>query len=439
VKAFYDTYKTRYENSIPEKRTVRYFVVNDKDIQGKVKVDDADIQSYYDKNRDQFRTPEQVRARHILIKTPAVGADGKIDQKGVDAARAKAQDILKQVKAGGNFAELAKKYSEDPGSAQNGGELPPFGKGQMVPEFEKAAFAQNPGQISDLVQTSYGFHIIQTEAKTPAGVKPLSEVKSQIEQQLRADKASTELNKISTQAPADAQKDGLDKAAAKYGAQVVQSNPIARTDTLAGVGPAPQVMNTIFSAQPNAIQADRGPQGLVVFDVTKVEPPRTPPLEEIKDRVTNEFKAEKAQELMRKKVQELADRAHATHDLAKAAKEVGATVKTSDLVGRSAQVPDFGSMSGPGSVAFTLKQGEISGPLTLGAKAGVLEVEERQEPATNGPDYAKARDQLIEELTNQKRQEALDLFMNDLGKRMEKEGKVVINKSEMDNLTKTRT
>lgn len=440
IKAFYDTYKNRYENSIPEKRTVRYFVINDKDVENKIKVSDADIQKYYTDNQSQFRTPEQVRARHILIKTPAVGADGKVDQKGVDAARAKAQDILKQIKAGGNFAELAKKYSDDPGSAQNGGELPPFGQGQMVPEFEKVAFAQNPGQISDLVQTTFGFHIIQTQEKMPARVKPLAEVKADIEQQVKAQKASAELGKIGTDAQNAADKDGLDKAAAQYGVQVIQSNPVARTDSLAGVGAAPSVMNSIFSAQANAKpEGERGPQQLVVFQVTKIDPPKTPTLAEIKDRVTSEFKNQKAGELMRKKVQELADRAHATHDLSKAAKEVGAAVKTSDLVSPTSQVPDIGSMNGPANVAFTLKQGEISGPLTLGSKAGVLEVVERQEPATSGPDYAKARDQIIEELTQQKREEALQLFMNDLGKRMEKEGRVVINKSEMDSLTKTRT
>jgi peptidyl-prolyl cis-trans isomerase D len=441
IKAFYETYKNRYENSIPEKRTIRYFVINDKDVENKVKVDDASIQKFYAQNQNEFRTPEQVRARHILIKTPAVGADGKVDQKGVDAARAKAQDVLKQVKAGGNFAELAKKYSEDPGSAQNGGELPAFGKGQMVPEFEKVAFGQNPGQVSDLVQTTFGFHIIQTEQKMPAGLKPLAEVKPQIEQELKSQKTSTELNRIGTDAQAAAQKDGLDKAAAQFGAPVVQSNPVARTDSLPGVGAAPQVMNAIFEAPANSKvpQAERGPQQLVVFQVTRIDPPKTPTLDEIKDRVTNEFKSEKANELMRKKVQELADRAHATHDLAKAAKEVGATLKTSELVGRTSQVPEIGSMNGPASVAFTMKQGEISGPLTLGSKAGVLAVTERQEPATSGPEFAKARDQLIEELTQEKREQALQLFIGDLSKRMEKEGKVVINKTEMDNLTKART
>ena len=123
----------------------------------------------------------------------------------------------------------------------------------------------------------------------------------------------------------------------------------------------------------------------------------------------------------------------------KAAKEAGATVKTSDLVSRTQQVPDIGSMSGPASAAFTMKQGEISGPLNLGASQAVLQIVERQEPSTSDPEFAKQRDQLRERLASQKRQEVLGLFVNDLNTRLEKEGKVKINKTEMDNLAKSRS
>ena len=140
-------------------------------------VTQPELQSYYEQHRDQYRVPEQVNVRHILIKTPLPGPDGKVDQKAVDAARAKAEDVLKQVKAGGNFAELAKKYSEDPGSAKNGGSLGWIGKGRTVPEFEKAAFSLPKGGTSDLVQSSYGFHIIHVDDKHDAHVKSLDEVK----------------------------------------------------------------------------------------------------------------------------------------------------------------------------------------------------------------------------------------------------------------------
>jgi peptidyl-prolyl cis-trans isomerase D len=270
-------------------------------------------------------------------------------------------------------------------------------------------------------------------------VKPLSEVKGQIEQLLKAQQASTKVNQDATTAQDAAAKDGLDKAAAKLGVQVVQSNPISRSDVLPGVGPAPEVMGLIFATQENAPpQIARAQQSYVVFQVTKITPPSTPTLDAIKDKVAADFTNERATDILQKKVKELADRAHVLHDLAKAAKEQGATVKTSDLVTRSSQVPDFGSMAGPASVAFSMKTGEISGPLNLGDKNGVLEVVDRQEPSTTDTAFAGQRDQLTEQLAQQKRQEALSLFMDNLDDRLKKEGKLKINNAEMNALTRNR-
>ncbi|HZS29006.1 MAG TPA: peptidylprolyl isomerase [Candidatus Angelobacter sp.] len=440
LKSYFNTNQARYQNAIPEKRAIKYFVLNDKDVESQITVDPAKIESYYNEHQDSYRVPERAKVRHILIETPKPGPDGKVDQKGVDAARAKAEDVLKQVKAGGDFAALAKKYSQDPGSKDNGGELGWIVKGQTVAEFEKVAFSQSKGQISDLVQSPFGFHIIQTEDKEDAHLKPLAEVKDDIEKTLKQEKLSALLNKTGNEAEDFAQKQGLEKAAAKYGAQVVPSNPIARTDSLPGIGSQPTLMQAIFTTgEKDGPQLGRIPTGYVLFEVTKIEPARTPTFDEIKDRVTTDFKNERANDLLRRKTQEMADRAHTEHDLAKAAKEAGATLKTSDLVSRTGQVPDIGQMSGPASSVFTLKQGEISGPLNFGSSQGVLQVVERQDPSVSDPDFAKQRDELREQLAQQKEQELLSTFVGDLSARMEKEGKVKINKAEMDRLTKARS
>src|SRR5271166_5936430 len=181
LKAFYEQYKAQYANSIPEKIKAQYIVIETAKLADKVAVTQAELQQYYNQHQDAYRIPETVTVRHILIKTPTPGADGKVDQAGVDAARKKAEDVSKQLKTGGNFAELAKKYSDDPGSAQNGGLLPPLTKGRTVPEFEQAAFNSPVGQTTDLIRTSYGFHIIHVEAKQQARLKPLDEVKVEIE------------------------------------------------------------------------------------------------------------------------------------------------------------------------------------------------------------------------------------------------------------------
>ena len=136
----------------PEKRKVKYAALDLSKIQAGIQISRSELQAYYDQHRDQYRVAEQVKVSHILIKTPLPGPDGKVDEKGVAAAQARAADLLKQIRSGANFEELAKKYSEDPGSAKEGGSLGWIPRGRTVPEFEKVAFSlaegadQRPGQ-----------------------------------------------------------------------------------------------------------------------------------------------------------------------------------------------------------------------------------------------------------------------------------------------------
>ena len=147
---------------------------------GKIAVTPQQAQDFYDKNPDQFKRPEQVRASHILITVPQ-GAD--VAAKA--AAKRKAEGVLKQVKAGGDFAALAKDNSQDPGSAVNGGDLGFFQRGQMVPPFDEAAFTMKPGSTSDLVETQFGYHIIRVMEKKEAGTVTIDEVRPQLEQYLQ--------------------------------------------------------------------------------------------------------------------------------------------------------------------------------------------------------------------------------------------------------------
>jgi len=148
-------------------------------IADKVAVTPEQVMDFYKKNPDQFQQPERVRASHILIMVPK-----DADTAAKTAARGKAAEILKDVKAGKDFAELARQHSQDPGSAQNGGDLGFFQQGQMVGPFNDAAFSLNPGQVSDLVETEFGFHIIKVAEKQAARTVPLDEVRPQLEQYL---------------------------------------------------------------------------------------------------------------------------------------------------------------------------------------------------------------------------------------------------------------
>jgi peptidyl-prolyl cis-trans isomerase D len=435
LKAFYERNKATYNNSIPEKRKVQYVVLDTAKAEAGVSVSGEDLQAYYDQHREEYRVPEQVNVSHILIKTPLPGPDGKVDPKGAEEARKKAEDVLKQLKAGGNFAELAKKYSEDPGSGKNGGSLGWIGKGRTVPEFEQTAFSLAKGATSGLVQSSYGFHIIRLEDKQAAHVKPLDEVKDQIEGVIRQQKAAQAAADQVNGLLAQARSAGLDKAAAAKGLNVINTDFVSRTDNLPGLGSSPQFMSAVFG------QAEKAPadqvqvaQGYAVFDVVAIKPASTPAFEEIRPRVEEEFRNERVAALLGQKTQELADRAKAEHDLKKAAKEAGAVMKTSDFVLPDGQVPDIGSMSGGAAVAFSLKVTEISGPITNGTTGVVLSVQEKQEPTAQ--DFEAKKDQVRDALILNRQQEMFGLFVTNLRALMEKSGKIQINADEMKSLTR---
>jgi peptidyl-prolyl cis-trans isomerase D len=434
LKAYYDSHKASYTNSIPEKRKIKYAVVDTAKLEASVQVTQDDLRTYYDQHRDQYKTPEQVKVSHILIKTPAPGPDNKVDDKAVAEAQKRAEDLLKQVKSGANFEDLAKKYSEDPGSAKQGGSLGWIGKGQTVPEFEKAAFSLPKGQISDLVKSSFGFHIIRVDDKQEAHTKSLDEVKAEIEPILKHQLADQLAQKKAGELLKQARALGLDAAAATAGVPAITSDFFSRRDVLPGLGPASQLMDTVFGAQENSYDVGSASTGLVVFQLVGIKPPSTPTFEEIRARVEQEFKNERSSALLAQKIQELSDRAKAEHDLKRAAKELGAEVKTSDYVLPDGQVPDVGSMAGQASVAFTMKPSEISGPINSGGTAVVIAVLDNQKPSD--ADFAAKRDQIRDQLLAGKQQELFGLFISSLRDQMQKAGKIKINQEEMKLLTR---
>ena len=435
LKAFYDSHQRNYANSIPEKRKVKYAAIDTSKIESGVQISQQELQAYYDQHRDQYRVAEQVKVSHILIKTPLPGPNGKVDEKGVAEAQARAEDLLKQLKAGANFEDLAKKYSEDPGSAKEGGSLGWIGRGRTVPEFEKAAFSLPIGKISDLVKSSYGFHIIRVDAKQEAHMKTLDEVKSEIEPILKQQKAQQTAQNDADNLLQAAQKQSLDAAAAAQHVPVVTSDFFSRKDVVPGLGPSPQFMDAVFTDTQNSPpEMSSTSQGFAVFQLVAVKPQSTPTFDEIRGKVEEDFKTERSSVLLRQKTQELSDRAKAEHDLKKAAKELGATMKTSDFVLPDGQVPDIGSMTGQASVAFSMKPGEISGPIESGSNGVVLDMLDVQAPTD--AEFAAKKDQIRDTLLQAKEQELFGLFVTNLRDQMEKSGKIKINQQELKALTR---
>jgi len=436
LKAFYERNKATYNNSIPEKRQIKYVVLDSAKLAAATTVTDQDLQAYYDQHREEYRVPEQVKVSHILIKTPLPAPGAKEDQKAIADARTKAEGVLKELKAGGDFAKLAEKYSDDPGSAKSGGDLGWIGRGRTVPEFEKAAFSLGKGQTSDLVKSSYGFHIIRVEDKQEAHLKTLAEVKSEIEEKVKQQKVARATEAAANALLSQARTDGFDKATAAKGQAAVTTEFFRRTDNLPGLATNPQFMDAVFNeaekAPPDVVQV---PQGYVVFQLLGIRPPATPTFEEIRSRVESEFKNERASFLLQQKTQELSDRAKAAHDLKKAAKDLGAVMKTSELVLPDGQVPDIGSMASASAI-FSLKPGEISGPITAGGNGVVAQLFEKQAPTDQ--EFTEKKDQIRQSLLEAKQNDLFGLFVTNLRKDMEKSNRLKVNQEEMKNLTRQR-
>ncbi len=433
LKAFYDSHQKSYANSIPEKRKVKYATIDPGKVQ--VEVTREDLQAYYDQHRDQYRVPEQVKVSHIWVKMPLPGTDGKIDDKAVSEAQKRADDLLKQLQGGAKFEDVAKKSSEDPGSSNVGGSLGWISKSQMGPEFEKAVSSLDKGRVSGVVKTLDGFHIIRLDDKQDAHMNTLDEVKAQIEPIVKQQKGQQAAQKVAEDLLQAAKTQGLDAAASAKGIKVVSSDFFGRKDMVPGLGPAPQFMDAVFTAaekSPPAMASTS--QGFAVFQLLAVKPQSTPTFDEIRAKVEEQFKNERSNILLSQKTQELSDRAKTEHDLKKAAKELGATVKTSDFVLPDGQVPDIGSMAGQASVVFGMKSGDISGPVSNGANGVVISLLEVQAPSD--ADFAAKRDQIRDTLLQAKEQELFGLFVTSLREQMEKSGKIKINQEEMKALTR---
>lgn len=437
LKAYYDRNKATYANSIPEKRKISYVLIDSSKLEPQVSQDE--LKSYYNQHSDEYRVPEQVNVRHILIKTPLPGPDGKVDQKGADAAKAKVQDVLAQLKSGGNFADLAKKYSDDTASAKDGGSLGWIQRGRFgSPDEDKAAFSLAKGATSDVITTPSGFDIIRIDDKQSAHLKSFDEVKGDIEPILKQQKAGQMAEAEANAMVSQARSGSLDQAATAKGFKVITTDFISRTDTLPGIGNAPQFIDAVFSAADKApVDEAALPTGFAVYQLLEIKPPATPTFEEIRSKVEESFKTERATTLLTQKTQELSDRAKADHDLKKAAKELDATVKTSDFVLPDGQVPDIGSMSGPAAVAFTMKPGEISGPVDTVNSGVVLAILDKQEPTEQ--DFAAKKDLIHDSLLQAKQGEVFQLFVENARDQMEKSGKIKINQEELKAITKQQS
>jgi peptidyl-prolyl cis-trans isomerase D len=404
--SFFKTNAARYATAVPEERTITYFAFTPDQMPGGIpQPSQQEIQQYFNQHQSDYSVPEQARSRHILIKVDA-GADAKTDA----AAKAKAQDILKQIQGGANFADLAKKYSDDPGSKDQGGELGFAKRGTMVPEFDNAIFTQKIGD-TQIVKSQFGYHIVQVEERQTAHSQSLSEVLPTIQATLFRQKAAQAEASYAQTLTTEATQSGLEKTAAAHQLQLVTTPPVASQGVIAALPDASQVISKAFQAkQGDPPQSAQTGEGYAIFQVTGIAAAHAPDFADWKSHVLDDYRQQTLPALLSQKTKDLADKAKAENDLAKAAKEVGATVKTSDLVDASGQVPDLGQISQVAPQLFDLSIGQFSGPINAERTGVVAKIVDKQEPGAD--DIAKNFDQTKDQILQERRQEAFSVFLS---------------------------
>ena len=398
---YFEKAKDKYR--VGEKRKIKYAQVNVDQVRGTITVPETEIAAFYQQNLSQYQTPAQVRASHILFKL-----EGK-DEK---AVQAQAEEVLKQAKTpNADFAALAKQYSEDDSNNTNGGDLDYFGRGRMVAEFEQAAFAMKPGEISNLVKTSFGFHIIKVVDNQPESTRPLAAVRAELEDQLKWQKAQAEAERIAKsleatlKTPAD-----LDKVAKERNLAVVETGLIASGEPIQGVGAQPEMSSRVFAMKEGEVTpALRVATGWVFATVTGRQDSYVPQLAEVKAKVADDLRQEKAAEMAKQRATAIANDLKNAKDFAAAARRAGLEVKTTELVARGSAIPDLGISEAVDAAAFSLPQGGISDAISTPTGTAVIRVVEKV--AVTDQELASGKDILRDELVNVRRDKFFGAYM----------------------------
>jgi peptidyl-prolyl cis-trans isomerase D len=421
LEKFFNANKAAFR--MPEKRSFEVLVANEDRIGAAINLSDDDLRKIYNQSLDRYRTGERVMARHILLMTQNKSAD---DTKKLEA---KAADLLKQVKGGADFAELAKKNSDDPGSAPKGGDLGWVTKGQMVPNFEATAFSLKKGEISNVIKTEYGFHIVQVTDREDARVKPFEEVKAEL---------ATESKK---QLVFDRMQSSIEQARAALvksptsGAQIAQQFNLSHYvvkeagsgDPIQEIGINAEFAGSMFSLQQGGVTpVITAPGNKVAIGVlTGITASRGAELAEVADQIREQVTEVKAREMLAAKSAELArSMAEAGADLAKLAKTLGGELKTTSEFGRDGAADGLGD-SAYFADAFTKPVGSVIGPITMPEQVVVARVAAKVDADLSK--LAAEREGLVSALKGRKSQERKDLFEDGLVHRLVEQGKIKIN------------
>jgi peptidyl-prolyl cis-trans isomerase D len=428
LQAYYQTNQSRYQ--IPQKRSARFLWFDQSRLGQAISVTDADLRRYYQQNQDSYRSEERVQVSHILRRTS--------DPAKKEEARKKAEELLAQLKGVADFATLAKANSEDPGSAVRGGDLGWIVRGQTVPEFEAASFSLEPGKLSDIVETTFGFHILKVAAHDQARLKPFEEVKAEIQTLLQQERLQATLPRQAEEAVSALRRTPTDVegVAQRLNAQAFTSGPLALDEPLPGIGQAPEVAQEVFSLEKGDVgRAIPIPTGYVIPILLDVFPTHQGTFEEVKERVRTEYVDEQARALASTRANDLAKALEQQDkkDLKRAAQSLRLTVKTSEPLTRVTPIPSLGNPAQLDPTLFTKAVGDVAGPFPATNGQVAFQIASRQPPKEE--DFPAQQQQVEDRLLGQKREQAFAVFQESLRSRLEAAGDYVIYQDALTKMT----
>ncbi|MGH9475556.1 MAG: peptidylprolyl isomerase [Terriglobales bacterium] len=419
LQAYYRQHQTDY--MAPEKRQIEVVLANQAALAAVISISPAAVHEFYQQNIDTYTHPEEVKVSHILIKYPSTSPSAQE----IAATRTHAEAVLKQVQANPkDFAALAKKDSQDDASAQNGGELGFIQRNQTVPNFEKVAFSLPVGQISGLVQTEYGFHIIKVEAHNQAYVQPEASVHDQIVATLQKQQAVNQAQNLINQASAQAAVTPLPQVAQQLHLEYFTTQPVSRTDPVTGVGVNPNFADAVFSTAAGATTAPvQVAEGFAIAKVDKIVPPGPLPLAAVQDQVTSDFKKDAAQKLAQQKAQQL-EQAAQKQGLKAAAASLHLKLETSPALTRSGTLTDVGSIASFAPALFAAQPGKAEPVASVAGKQVVCALMTLQQPSD--AEFAQQEAALESSLLSEKKNNVLNAYTDALLAQLTKAGKVKI-------------
>jgi peptidyl-prolyl cis-trans isomerase D len=441
-----------------QKTVVDYVLLKKEDQKKAIKPTEAELRTYFDGHKDAYRIKEKRRARYLLVPTSAILPEIEVTEQEireewkqnprketVEAAhilfsvtdpakdaevRAKAQEVLKQIQAGGDFAALAQKHSEDIGSAERGGYLGPLQRGQMVQaqEFEDAAFSLKPGEVSDLVRTDFGYHIIKVLShETPT----LEENREGLKSDLKIKKAQDWARRKAEEAArlAENQKD-LHLIVTDLGiaAEVKETGLFTIDDNPHELGISQEFRDEVFALKElqSIGKAISHPMGYAVPKLIEVQMPKPGDFNQSRTEIEKDYIDFKAGEMVQAEAKTLSGQAAEQGSLAKAARKHNLEIKTSqEFTVTGTPDPEIGTNSSFNRAAFELQPGEVSAPQPLRDNWAVFQVKSRT-PFDEAA-FQEEKEELRSQMLQSMRQSYFQEYIRSITEELEKDGKIRIN------------